>query len=569
MKRSFFFLVASLCAALGIQAQDNLSALMPMPNNVTQVKGKPYRFVEGRTAIAYTNESSIIEFKVDFSLSGILLEQFERHALQAAEQLQEIYKTSCEFLEEQQFVTESLASIIEQRTGVAVPVVPDAKADITLALDPTLQGDEHYRIAVSRKGIAITGSTVAALYRAVMTIDQLLLGDILATANDELAPVVIDDAPRFGYRAMMLDPARHFLPVEDVKFFIDQMAKYKYNVLQLHLTDDQGWRVAIHSHPRLASRQHYTQDELRDIIQYAALRHIEVVPEMDIPGHTVAILAAYPELSCSHLKNDTASVDHTTNRMVCAANEQSYKVLTDVIAELTALFPSPYIHLGGDEAAVPANWAQCADCQAMMQERGYTKPTQLMTPFFDRILEAVRAGGKRPILWCELDNIYPPANDYLFPYPEDATLVTWRWGLTPTCLTLTKQHGHPIIMAPGEYAYLDYPQWKNDFPEFNNWGMPLSTLENCYKLDPGYGLPAEEQAHVLGVMGTLWAEAIPDIHRATYMAFPRAFALAEAGWTVMSQRDWESFVTRMYPNLTDLIQRGVSVRVPYEIVKRK
>ena len=525
MKRALTLLATALCTALVLNAQSNLSALIPMPNSVTQVKGKPYRFVEGRTAIVYAGE-------------------------------------------ELQFAAETLGHIIEQRTGVAV-AKNTKKADITLTLDPTLQGDEHYRIVVSHKGIALTGSTMAALYRAVMTIDQLLLGDILATANDEMAPIIIDDAPRFGYRALMLDPARHFLPVEDVKFFIDQMAKYKYNVLQLHLTDDQGWRVAIDSHPRLASQQHYTQDELRDIISYAAQRHIEIIPEMDIPGHTVAILAAYPELSCSHLKSDTASVDHTTNRMVCAANEQSYKVLCDVITELAALFPSRYIHLGGDEAAVPANWAQCADCQAMMHERGYTKPTQLMIPFFERILEAVRAGGKRPILWCELDNIYPPANDYLFPYPEDVTLVTWRWGLTPTCLTLTKQHGHPIIMAPGEYAYLDYPQWKNDFPEFNNWGMPLSTLENCYKLDPGYGRPIEEQAHVLGVMGTLWAEAIPDINRATYMAFPRALALAEAGWTEMAGRDWESFATRMYPNLTDLIKCGVSVRIPYEIVKRK
>ena len=124
-------------------------------------------------------------------------------------------------------------------------------------------------------------------------------------------------------------------------------------------------------------------------------------------------------------------------------------------------------------------------------------------------------------------------------------------------------------MAPGEYAYLDYPQWKNDFPEYNNWGMPLSTLEHCYKLDPGYGLPAGEQSHVQGVMGTLWAEAIPDVNRATYMAFPRALALAEAGWTDMAHRSWESFVGRMFPNLADLMRCGVSVRVPFEVVERK
>ena len=224
MKKTLTLIIVTLCATLALNAQINLSALIPMPNHVEQVKGKPYRFVEGRTAITYTAP-------------------------------------------EQQFVTESLAGIIEQRTGVAVSVTPsNKKADITLSLDPTLQGDEHYRIEVSHKGIALTGSTTAALFRAVMTLDQLLLGDLLATANDEMTPIIIDDAPRFARRALMLDPARHFLPTEDVKFFIDQMAKYKYNVLQLHLTDDQGWRVAIPSHPRLASQQHYTQDELRDII---------------------------------------------------------------------------------------------------------------------------------------------------------------------------------------------------------------------------------------------------------------------------------------------------------------
>ena len=526
MKKTLIAL-ATLCLGLAATAQDNLSALMPMPNHIERAQGRPLKISEGRTAVACPADSL-------------------------------------------QFVAETLAEILTHRTGVAVPVITTGKrGNITLTIDPTLEGAEHYRIEISHRGIALSGSTAAALYRGVMTIDQLLLGDIVSTHADEVRPIIIDDAPRFKHRALMLDPARHFLPVEDVKFFIDQMAKYKYNVLQLHLTDDQGWRVAIDSHPTLASREHYTKEDLRHIIEYAAQRHIEVVPEMDIPGHTVAILAAYPELACSHLKDSPVVVGHTTNRMVCAAKEKSYEVLTDVIGELAELFPSSYLHLGGDEAAVPANWAQCTHCQAMMKEAGYTEATQLMTPFFDRILAAVRANGKKPILWCELDNIYPPANDYLFPYPEDVTLVTWRYGLTPTCQTLTHQHGHPLIMAPGEYAYLDYPQWTGDLPEFNNWGMPLSTLENCYKLDPGYGRPADEQSHILGVMGTLWAEAINDINRVTYMAFPRALALAEAGWTEMPLRDWQSFKERMFPNLSDLMKCGVSVRVPFEVIERK
>lgn len=526
MKRTFVALVA-LCAIFTSIAQDNLSALMPMPNHIEHPKGRAWHIIEGRTAVEQPADSLL-------------------------------------------FIAETIADIISQRTDVPVSIAQKGKkADIKLCIDNTLEGAEHYRLQISQRGITLSGSTAAALFRGAMTLDQLLIGDVVATAQDRMSPIIIDDAPRFACRALMLDPARHFLPVKDVKFFIDQMAKYKYNVLQLHLTDDQGWRVAINSHPRLASAKHYTQDELREIVSYAAQRHIEVIPEMDIPGHTVAILAAYPELSCSHLKEDTVVVGHTTNRMVCAANNRSYEVLTDVINEIAPLFASPYIHLGGDEAAVPANWAKCADCQEMMRKAGYTEATQLMTPFFDRILAAVRVNGKKPILWCELDNIYPPANDYLFPYPKDVTLVTWRNGLTPTCLSLTKKYGHPIIMAPGEYAYFDYPQWRGDLPEFNNWGMPISTLENCYKLDPGYGREAEEQSHVLGVMGTLWAEAIGDVNRATYMTFPRAFALAEAGWTQLEHRDWDSFKVRMYPNLTDLMKCGVSVRVPFEIVERK
>lgn len=527
MIRKIFAVLTIFCTIFSSAAQDNLSALIPMPNHIEHPKGRSWRIIEKKTAVERPADSLLV-------------------------------------------IAETITNIITQRTDVPIEITSKAgKGDIKLRIDNTLQGNEHYRLQISQHGITLSGSSTAALFRGAMTLDQLLLGDVVATAQDKMTPIIIDDTPRFACRALMLDPARHFLPVKDVKFFIDQMAKYKYNVLQLHLTDDQGWRVAINSHPRLASSQHYTQDELREIVNYAAQRHIEVIPEMDIPGHTVAILAAYPELSCSHLKEDTVIVGHTTNRMVCAANDKSYKVLTDVINELAPIFDSPYIHLGGDEAAVPANWSKCSDCQAMMQKAGYTEATQLMIPFFNRILEAVRINGKKPILWCELDNIYPPANDYLFPYPEDVTLVTWRYGLTPTCLSLTKKHGHPIIMAPGEYAYFDYPQWRGDLPEFNNWGMPISTLENCYKLDPGYGTTAEEQNHVLGVMGTLWAEAIGDINRATYMAFPRAFALAEAGWTELEKRDWDSFKMRMYPNLTDLMKCGVSVRVPFEIVERK
>ena len=466
------------------------------------------------------------------------------------------------------FATTTLQNVLTEAFDVEVVVASEEKkADMVLTTAPALNNNERYTLSVSKKGVKIQGGSPIAVFYAVQTLQQILMGDARSTLNNEIAAIQIDDAPRYGFRALMLDPARHFLPVNDVKFFIDQMVRYKYNVLQLHLTDDQGWRIAIESHPKLASKQHYTKLELRELVAYAAQRGVEIIPEIDVPGHTVAILAAYPELACQHLQNSKMEVGTTTNRMLCASQSRVYSIMADVVREVAETFDSPYFHLGGDEAAVPENWAKCEKCQALMKEYGYTKPTQLMIPFFKDVLDNVRKAGKKPILWCELNNIWPPADDYLFPYPQDVTLVTWRNALTPTCLELTKKNGHPIIMAPGEHAYLDYPQYKNDFPEFNNWGMPITTLQRTYELDPGYGMEAANVDHVMGVMGTLWAEAIPDVNRATYMAFPRALALAEAGWTQMKHRSWDGFKQRMFPNIYYLMRQGVSVRVPFEVVR--
>lgn len=513
-------------------AQDVKSALLPIPNKIEVLSNeKPFKF-SSKANLIYVSHPSL------------------------------------------KFCAETLTEIFKQRTSQVLPqnfstTTEAKKAKIALIIDETLQGQEHYTLTVSRKGITITGATAAAVFYGIQTLDQVMLGDARSTLQGQVAALTIDDAPRFGFRALMLDPARHFLPVEDVKFFIDQMARYKYNVLQLHLTDDQGWRMQIKSQPQLASQKHYTHEDLREIIAYAQERHVQIIPEIDVPGHTVAILAAYPELACKHQRQTKMEVGTTTNMMLCASQDRVYEVMADVVREVAEVFPSPYFHLGGDEAAVPKNWAECDDCKEMMKRLNFTKPTQLMIPFFDKVLNEVRNAGKKPILWCELNNMWPPADDYLFPYPKDVTLVTWRNALTPTCLDLTKKNGHPIIMAPGEHAYLDYPQYAHDFPEFNNWGMPHTTLEQTYKLDPNYGGTPENTNHIMGVMGTLWAEAIPTVNRATYMAFPRALALAESGWSNMNQRDWQSFKQRVMPNLYNLMQHGVSVRVPFEIIERK
>ena len=521
-----YFSLLFVLFSLTLTAQNSRSALIPMPNHIEQTQGKPFN-IDASKASIYSNSKEL------------------------------------------QFAVATLQDILKERVQEAISLSSSAKSNIRLLIDPQLKEKEHYKINVNAKGLTITGATPAAVFYGVMTMDQLLLGDVCATRQKQISPIVIDDAPRFGYRALMIDPARHFIPVEDVKFYIAQMARYKYNILQLHLTDDQGWRIEIKKHPKLASKDCYTQAQLADIISYAAQRHVEVVPELDIPGHTVAVLAAYPELGCTHTDTIVKNVGKTVDLMLCANNEKTYTVYKDIIDEVTSLFPSRYIHLGGDEAVVEKNWTKCERCQTMMKEHGYTKASQLMIPFFTRMLDFVRKDGKEPILWCELDEVRLPANDYLFPYPKDVTLVSWRWGLTPTCMDLAARHGNQMILAPGEYAYLDYPQLKGDLPEFNNWGMPVTTLEKTYQFDPGYGKPESEYAHIMGVMGTLWAEAMLDINRVTYMTYPRGLALAEAGWTQMKHRDWESFKERMYPNLTNLMKAGVSVRVPFEIVKRK
>ena len=519
-----------LCAALfsvAIFAQSPRAALLPMPNQMEVYEGKkPFRFSEKAVIWAPLDE-------LDWECKQLLVDVLKKHF------------------------------------GVELKILNTNKAAFKLQLDPAIQSKEGYQLEVTSKCVKISAATGVGLFYGIQTLDQILMGDQRSTLNGEIRQLKITDAPRFGFRALMLDPARHFLPVKDVKFFIDQMARYKFNVLQLHLTDDQGWRVEIKSQPKLASKQHYTQEELRDIVEYARKRGVEVIPEVDVPGHTVAILAAYPHLACTHKQDAEKKVGETVNMMLCASQEEVYDVMADVVREIAQTFDSPYFHLGGDEAAVPENWAKCDACKQLMEKLGYTKPTQLMIPFFNRVLDEVRKNGKKPILWCELNNIWPPADDYLFPYPKDVTLVTWRNALTPTCLDLTRKNGHNIIMAPGEHAYLDYPQYRNDFPEFNNWGMPITTLQKTYELDPAYGCSEADAAHIQGVMGTLWAEAIPDVNRATYMAFPRALALAEAGWSEMSQRSWDSFKQRIFPNIYELMKQGVSVRVPYEIVERK
>lgn len=534
MRKTILFIFATLLSSMSYAKYDDsklpdaFSALVPMPNKAVLTKGSPFAVNQKTTVYANSEELS-------FSVSY-------------------------------------LQNILGDRLNItpAQTSVQSSKNQIKLLIDNSASNSEGYVLNVTSKVVEIKASTKSGVLNAISTLDQILLGDVCNTNSGKIVPLMIDDYPRFSRRALMLDPARHFLPVEDVKKYIDTMMRYKYNVLQIHLTDDQGWRFEVKGEPSLTAHgKFYTQEQLKDLIRYGEERGVEIVPEIDIPGHTAALLFAKPHLGCTSKDTIAIKLGKTTDRMMCASNQEGYELYKKIISQIASVFKSEYIHLGGDESIIEQNWAKCSKCKAMMKSLGYSKPEKLMIPFFEKMLSYVRDNGKTAILWCENDNIRMPAKEYLFPYPKDVVLVSWRNGLTPLCLDLTYKSGNRILLAPGEFTYFDYPQMRGDLPEFNNWGMPVTTLKRAYEFDPGYGLPIEKQKHIDGVMATLWGEAIQNIDRANYMTYPRAFAMIEAGWTEMENRGWESFKKRIYPNILQLMKRGVSVRAPFEIANEK
>lgn len=462
-----------------------------------------------------------------------------------------------------------LQQIIEKRTGLKLDIVEgkvQAKGALNLVISGKVEGVEGYILDVNSKNIIISGATTTGIFYGIKTLDQLMIN-----GGRQIPVVKITDRPRFEYRALMLDPARNFIPVADVKRYIDQMSKFKFNVLHFHLSDDQGWRIEVKKYPLLTEigskrketegdghplEGFYTQEQIKDIVAYAARKHIEVIPEIDIPGHSVAAIAAYPWLTCRDSAIEVRTTIGVSKDLLCAGNEKVYEFYSDVIGELCNLFPSRRFHLGGDEAPLD-HWKTCEKCQAMMKNRAFKREQQLMSYFFSQMNEVLVRNGKTPLFWYELD---------VPDYPANTITYAWRWGLTPDVIRRSRELGCKMICAPGEYTYFDYPQMAGDRPE-RNWGMPVTPLRKVYEFDPGYGLPQEQQAHIIGVEATLWGEYIKNIDRAFYMTYPRALALAEAGWSVMENRDWESFRQRMYPNLSDLIREGVNFHVPYELVK--
>ena len=438
-------------------------------------------------------------------------------------------------------------------------------AKVQLLLDATVQNAEGYELTANKKGIVIKGSTPAGVFYGLTTLEQLL------TAQPQmLEPVKIVDAPRTRVRELMVDPVRTFIPFAELKRMVTEMARYKYNALHLHLVDDQAWRIEIKKYPRLVaessmrpamddmlytSRGFYTQDEMRELVDFAAQHHIMVIPEIEMPGHEVAAIHAYPQLTVGNKKVPVRTTSGVSNNLLNPASEFTYQFLFDVFDELAKVFPAPYVHLGGDEAGNPPldDWTTDSACIALKEKLGITtrdrsENWKLQKYMFDRVIAHLRDKlGKTPMFWYETDfkEIQPGCITF-----------AWRNGLTKTAIDAARANKAKIMLCPGEHCYFDYPMDRGDLPEVN-WGMPVTSLKRVYDLDPAWGQGDEfERNYLFGVTGTLWSECMPQPERIYYQAFPRAMALAEVGWTPQARRYYDHFLRRLQLVQADQLRRG-------------
>nr|WP_314696646.1 family 20 glycosylhydrolase [uncultured Prevotella sp.] len=440
---------------------------------------------------------------------------------------------------------------------------------IIIALDKSLTDHEAYTLEVNNNRLTIKGRTATAVFNALMTLEQLCIGNGISARSEQLPALYIADKPRTAIRELMVDPVRHFIPFEDLKGFVVEMARYKYNALHLHLVDDQAWRIEIKKYPELIAKGsdrvgmddmperisgYYTQEQMRELVRFAAQYHVMIIPEIELPGHEVAAVHCYPQLSCAKKPVPIRLTCGVSNELLCPAEPFVYEFLDNVFTELADVFPAPYVHLGGDEAGQPplGAWSDCTACTALKQKEGYTENWQLQQHLFDRVIKKLHSLGKTPMYWYEKEfkTIQP-----------GCVVYAWRHGLTKTAIDAAVRNKAKIMLCPGEHCYLDYPQQRGDMPE-KNWGMPVTTLEQTYRLDPAWGQDSVfVQNHLLGVSGTLWSECINSTERIYYQAFPRAAALAEAGWTVPERRSYKEFLTRVRPLTDDMLRRGIAVNV--------
>ncbi len=440
-----------------------------------------------------------------------------------------------------------------------VEVAPKSKGAIRLSIDKSL-GEEAYELVVAKNGITIKGGSEQGVFYGLQSLRQVVLH---SKGDDKKAVecMTVKDKPHFGYRGGMLDVCRHIFSVEEVKRYIDILALHKMNRFHWHLTEDQGWRIEIKKYPELTkvgsmrketivgrnnSNRYdgkpyggfFTQEQVRDIVRYAAERYIEVIPEVDMPGHMVAALASYPELGCTKGPYEVRTRWGISREVLCAGRELTFEFIEDVLDEVVALFPSKYIHIGGDECPKEA-WKKCPDCQKRIADLGLKDEHELQSYFMKRVENYLATKHGRSIIgW---DEILEGG------VSKTATVMAWRGadrGIRAA------QLGNKVIMTPKHFCYLDYCQTSDR--EAN--GEPLCgggngkrqlPLRKAYSLDPYDQLNAEQQKAVIGVQGNMWTEYVPHFNHVQHMILPRIAALAEVGWSYGNQ-NYDDFARRMH-----------------------
>jgi len=476
-----------------------------------------------------------------------------------------------------------LAEQLRKSTGYRLAIVSSklpreafGAISLTTAGANAALGPEGYELDVMPTGISVRASGQAGLFYGVQTLLQLLPAQVYAAkpASGQawtIPCVQITDQPRFKWRGLLFDVARHFFTKAEVKQLMDELAAQKINMLHLHLTDDQGWRIEINKYPRLtqvgAWRDEagfgldpklsttygpdgryggfYTQSDIRELVAYAATKHITIVPEIEMPGHSCAALAAYPELSCSGGPYTPNTKGGVFAGVYCAGKDETFEFLQNVLAEVCELFPGKYIHIGGDE--VPKdNWKKCGRCQARMQKEGLKTEHELQSYFIRRIEKFINAQGRTLIGWSEIRE---------GGLAQNAVVMDWIGGAVEAA-----RAGHDVIMSPTKYCYLDYYQSTNKAAEPKAIGgyLPLSKV---YSFEPiPEKLAPQDVPHILGAQGNLWTEYIPNFRQAQYMIFPRLCALSEVTWSPAASRNWQSFTQRLQTQCQRFDQAGVNYR---------
>lgn len=465
-----------------------------------------------------------------------------------------------------------LKELLDTTSGHVLPIVDEGEMvqhAIHLKIEETLE-NEAYTLLVGYDKIIITGKTPKGVFYGIQTLRQMLSPSTETSALAELTvpAVFIEDSPRYKYRGMHLDVARHMFPVEFIKKYIDLIAMHKLNTFHWHLTDDQGWRIEIKQYPKLTeigsvrketvvkknydpyiadSQKYggfYTQEEIKDIVAYAQTKHVTVIPEIELPGHATAALAAYPELG-----NGTGPYEVATTwgvfSQIFAPKEETFEFLENVLTEVMFLFPSEYIHIGGDEAP-KTEWKQSAQAQAVIKREGLKDEHELQSYFVQRIEKFLNENGRQIIGWDEI------LEGGLAP---NATVMSWRG--TKGGIAAAQQQ-QDVVMTPSSHLYFDHYQADSQGEPFAIGNF--TPVEEVYSFEPTpEELTEEEGKYIFGVQANLWTEYIKSSEYVEYMLLPRMSALSEVAWTSPEKKDWEDFEKR----LNSLVQRFDAMGLNY------